>query len=170
VRADALGALIVLAIFVGVFLQIRWNFHVLSARAFTFGRSAAIQKARNAGCIASIRVLLRWQKPSRNSNLWMSADLCVSGDELIVIPDLIWTPFIVSPNQLKALAYIVPWRRRTTTTSMPNPVQPPWRFLSRTGDRVIAISTDANCTAYISSRRPAELEVLLNAPATSPIN
>jgi hypothetical protein len=170
VRTNALGALIVLAIFVGVFLQIRWNFHVRSARAFMVGRSDAIEKARTGGCIASIRALVRWRKPGSSSNLWMSADLCVARDELIVIPDLIWTPFLASPNPLEPLAYVVPWRHRTGTSSMPNPLHPARRFLSRTGDPVIAISTDANCTAYISSRRPAELEVLLNAPAASLMN
>ncbi len=148
--AGAIGSLLVAAIFIGAFLQRRWNVHARPARSFMVGRSAVVERARSAGCFESVRAQVRWRKPGPSSTIWMLSDLCLAKDELIIIPNFPESLLVASPFPLKPMAFTVPRRRLTGASLVPNPVRPSGRYLSRTGDPMMAISTDANCTCYVA--------------------
>lgn len=162
----AIGSLLFAAMFIVAFVQTRWNLHTRRARSFMVGRSAAKERARSAGCIEGARAQVRWRKPGPYSGIWMTADVCLARDELIIIPNFPASLLVASPFPLGPTAYIVPRRRLTGVSWIPNPLRPSRRFLSRTGDHLMAISTDANCTCYLGSQRPAELVALLSVLET----
>jgi len=159
----AIGLLLFATVCVSAFLTFRWYQLHRSLETFMVQRSAAIERTRTDGCAAAMRAQVMWSRPDWNSYEWMAAYVCISPAELIIVPDLPGAIVIASLFPPRLRAYVVPRRRLTGARWVQTPVWPGWRRVG-TGDRIIAISTDARRTCYLGSRRPSELEPLLNAP------
>jgi hypothetical protein len=157
-----LAVIVVPLVFVAALAQLRWNLHDGHASVFMEPRAGAIKRARNTTCIVAIRAQVRWQKPEWDSSIWMSADLCLSSDQLIIIPDLASAILLSSPFRARLGSYVVPRARLTGAKWIENPIWPGWRRIG-TGDRTLAVSTDAGCKCYVGSSRTHDLQVLLNA-------